>query len=63
MQAKNFLRMEHSELNSNKLNFLVLWLMKMEFATLEVLMEEFMFGIKSKNLVLFWKLMLGKLPL
>jgi hypothetical protein len=63
MQAKNFLRMEHSELNSNKPNFLVQWLMKMEFATLEVLMEESMFGIKSKNLVLFWKLMLVKLPL
>ena len=53
MQAKSFLRMEHLEQNSNRPSFHALWLMKMVYATQEAQMEEFMFGIKSKILVLF----------
>jgi hypothetical protein len=57
MLVKNFSKMVHSDQNSHKLNSTVLLLMRMVSATLVVLMVESMFGIKSKILELFLKLM------
>ena len=50
MQAKSFLRMAHLALNLLKQSSTVPLLMNMEFVILEVPMEEFMFGIRSKIL-------------
>jgi len=61
MQARNCLKMELSDLSSLKLNSTVLHSMNTVFATLVVLMEASMYGIKNKILELSWKLMQVKL--
>ena len=60
MLVRSFLEMVLLAQGSNRLNLHVLSLTKMVYAIQEELTVESMFGIRSKTLVLFLKLMLVK---